>query len=161
MLLTVQGYAVPLTTQENGRKAIDFFDRAARNLPASPDPYLGIARYSVYSLRDADRATAALEHAVKRGYVELDRDRALIADGLRYQAIDLWKSAKRMNCDDVDGAVLSRIQHLLQRSIELYKLIPQFGGSRTGLESARGTLADVNNACRDSSIWRKIWEHLK
>ncbi len=161
MLLTVQAYAIPLSTAENGRKAIDLFERAARLNSGSPDPYLGIARFSVYSLRDADRASSALDEAQKRGYVELDRDQALIADGYRYQASDLWKSARRMNCDDVDGGVLKRIQHLLERSIELYKGIPQFGGSQAGLESARLTLADVSNACHESSIWKKIWEHLK
>jgi hypothetical protein len=81
----------------------------------------------------------------------------LIADGYRYQAIDLWKSARRVDCGDIDKDVLRRIEDLLEKSIELYRRIPQFSGSKAGLESARTTLIEVQAIC-PAAPWWKIWE---
>jgi len=156
MLLVMQAYGIPLTPQENGRKAIGIFEQAARLDSRSPDPYLGIARVAVYTLRDPDRAASAQEEAKQRGYVEIDRDRALLADGYRYQAFDLWKSMRGKNCDDVDRGLLDRVRKLLERSIDLYRGIPQFSGTQANLESVRTTFADVNMYCRPS--WWKIFE---
>jgi len=156
MLLVMQAYGIPLTPQENGRKAIGIFEQAARLDSRSPDPYLGIARVAVYTLRDPDRAASAQEEAKQRGYVEIDRDRALLADGYRYQAFDLWKSMRGKNCDDVDRGLLDRVRNLLERSIDLYRGIPQFSGTQANLESVRTTFADVNMYCRPS--WWKIFE---
>ena len=157
MMLVMQAYGIPMKSDDNGRKAIDLLEQAARADSNSADPYLGIARFSVYSLRDPDRAAAALEAARKRGYVEVDRDHALMADGYRYQAMNLWRSAKRVGCEDVDKDLVRRIQELLERSIDLYRRIPQFSGTQAGLESARTTLDEVESSCPHSSWW-KVWE---
>ena len=45
-------------------------------MPRSPDPYLGLARLYVYSLRDVDRAEDALKAAEKRGHEMGRRERA-------------------------------------------------------------------------------------
>lgn len=159
MLLIVQGYGLPLNSQENGRKAIHLFEQAARLDSRNPDPFLAVARASVYALHDTERAAAAMDEARERGYVDLDRDKALMADGYRYEAIDLWRSARKMDCDDVDKKLLNRIKDLFERSIDLYRRIPQFSGTATNLENARVTLDEVKEFCPDSSWW-KIWERM-
>ena len=62
-------------------------------MPKSPDPYLGLARLYVYSLRDVDRAEDALKAAEKRGHEMGRRERAQLADGYRDRGERLMKEA--------------------------------------------------------------------
>jgi serine/threonine protein kinase len=71
--------------RENAR---DRFAEAARDMPQSPDPHLGLARIYIYSLPSLDNALAEFQNAVRLGYRLGPREIEQQADAYRLRGID-------------------------------------------------------------------------
>jgi serine/threonine protein kinase/tetratricopeptide (TPR) repeat protein len=66
--------------------AQDNFQRAAKLLPRSPDPHLGLARIYVYSIKNMGQAVAEIGEAEHLGFQPGPREREEEADGYRLRA---------------------------------------------------------------------------
>jgi hypothetical protein len=68
--------------------ARDRFAEAARDMPQSPDPHLGLARIYIYSLPSLDNALAEFQNAARLGYRLGPREIEQQADAFRLRGID-------------------------------------------------------------------------
>jgi hypothetical protein len=98
--------------RENAR---DRFAEAARDMPQSPDPHLGLARIYVYSLPSLDNALAEFQNAARLGYRLGPRETEQQADAYRLRGVEELKS----------GAAEAARQHF-DAARALYRAIPGF-----------------------------------
>jgi serine/threonine protein kinase len=68
--------------------ARDRFAEAARDMPQSPDPHLGLARIYVYSLLSVDNALAEFQNAQRLGYRLGQRETEQQADAFRLRGLE-------------------------------------------------------------------------
>ena len=68
--------------------ARDRFAEAARDMPQSPDPHLGLARIYIYSLPSLDNALAEFQNAARLGYRLGPREIEQQGDAFRLRGID-------------------------------------------------------------------------
>ena len=98
-LALVRGYAEVATIMDSKgidsgalfklrQNARDHFAEAARDLPQSPDPHLGLARIYIYSLPSLDNALAEFQNAARLGYRLGPREIEQQADAYRLRGID-------------------------------------------------------------------------
>jgi serine/threonine protein kinase/tetratricopeptide (TPR) repeat protein len=109
------------------------FEDAAELMSKSPDPYLGLARLYVYSLKDVDKAQDALRTAGKRGHDSGRREKAQLADGFRDRAERLLREADRITGMPEEKDYLERSEKDFERAEELYRDIVPFAGSAASL----------------------------
>lgn len=131
------------------------FEQSADLMPRSPDPYLGLARLYVYSIKDVDRAEDALKAADKRGHPMGRRERGQLADGYRDRGERLMREAVRAAGLPEEKELLKRAEDDLKRAEELYQEIIPFGNASASLRRVIENL-DVIDARRDNlkdSIW--------
>jgi eukaryotic-like serine/threonine-protein kinase len=131
------------------------FEQSADLMPRAPDPYLGLARLYVYSIRDVERAEDALKAADKRGHEMGRRERAQLADGYRERGERLMRDAARAAGLPEEKDLLKRAQEDLERAEDTYRDILPYGSSSTSLRRVLENL-DVIAARRDAmkdSIW--------
>ncbi len=123
--------------------AVDDFTQADRLLPRSPDPQLGLAR-AYYNLKDADKVSAALEEAERRGYQLANRDKLQLADGYRDRAdLTFWDSRNVRGLpqekDEVDRAAAD-----YRRALDLYQSVAPYGNASIGIVRVEASLLAVN-----------------
>ncbi|MGO9231589.1 MAG: protein kinase domain-containing protein [Bryobacteraceae bacterium] len=123
--------------------AVDAFSQADRLLPHSPDPQLGLAR-SYYSLKDIDKAFAALEEAERRGYQLANRDKLFLADGYRDRADLTFRDSSTVRGlpqekDEVDRAAAD-----YKRALDLYQSVAPYGNASAGIVRVQVTRLLVN-----------------
>jgi serine/threonine protein kinase len=109
------------------------FEEAASLAPKSPDPHLGLARLYTYSLKDVDRAEAALRAAEKRGHDRGRREKSQLADGYRDRAERLLREADRASGMAEERDYLERARDDFRRAEELYRDVLPFAGSPASL----------------------------
>jgi hypothetical protein len=95
--------------------ARDHFAEAARDMPQSPDPHLGLARIYVYSLPSLDNALAEFQNAARLGYRLGPREIEQQADAYRL------RGAGELQSGDAEAAR----QHF-DAARGLYRKIPGF-----------------------------------
>ena len=94
-LALCDGYA---DLPHDAAKAKAEFERAAADLPASPDPHLGLARIYVYTLHNLGLAMAQFHEAERLGFHPGPREFEQQADGYLYRAEQeflQWRKAAR------------------------------------------------------------------
>lgn len=131
------------------------FDQSAELMPRSPDPYLGLARLYVYSLKDVDRAEDALKAAEKRGHEMGRRERAQLGDGYRDRGERLMREAIKASGLPEEKDLLKRAEQDFHHAEEMYRDIIPYGGSSASLRRVLENL-DVIAARRDAmkdGIW--------
>jgi len=109
------------------------FEEARDLLPKSPDPYLGLARLYVYSLKNVEKAESALREADRRGYQIGRREKGQLADGFKDRADRLMREATRAASLSEEKDYLEQAKQDYRRAEELYRDIVPFGGSAAGL----------------------------
>lgn len=109
------------------------FDQARELWPKSPDPYLGLARLYIDSVKDVDKAQEALRGADKRGHQMGRREKAQLGDGYRDRAERLLQEADRSAGLPEEKDYLERARSDFQRAEELYRDIVPFAGSTGNL----------------------------
>jgi serine/threonine-protein kinase len=116
------------------------FEEAAQLMPKSPDPWLGLARLYVYSLRDVDAAENALKKAEHNGHDIGKRETAQLADGYRDRGERTLREAQNAVSKTEEDRYIELAQKDLQRARELYESIIPFGGAATNLHRTYDTL---------------------
>ncbi|MBI3278658.1 MAG: serine/threonine protein kinase [Acidobacteria bacterium] len=135
----IQGTAVRESRLLNAAR--EKFEQAARLMPKSPDPYLGLARLEVYSFHDIDRAEDALREAQRRGHDPGRRETAQLADGYRDRAERMMREAENSLDMPEEQDYLRRAEKDYQRARELYESIVPFAGSANSLRRVHDGLA--------------------
>jgi hypothetical protein len=124
------------TSRANGKMLNDArarFEAALDLMPKSPDPYLGLARLYVYSLKDVEKAEDALKAANKRGHTIGRREKAQLGDGYRERAERLLREADKATGLPEERDYLERAREDFERAQDFYREIVPFGGSANSL----------------------------
>jgi len=112
-------------------RAVEAFEESQKQLPASPDPQLGLARVYAYSLKDVDKANDALNQAKKRGYELGNRDYSMLADGYRDRADRGWADSRNVRGQPQEKDQVARAEQDYQTALNLYRQIAPWGGANT------------------------------
>lgn len=134
------------TARSNGKlltEARQRFEESRDLLPKSPDPWLGLARLYVYSLKDVDKAKEALNQAKKRGHEMGRREKAQLGDGYRDRAERLLREADRATGNPEEEDYLERAKTDFDRAEDLYREIVPFGGTANSLRRVLDLLDHV------------------
>jgi len=123
--------------------AIDDFNEAERLLPHAPDPELGMARV-YYSLRDIDKAAAALEEAEHRGYELANRDKLQLADGYRDRADRTFWDSRNVRGLPQEKDEVERAAADYRRALDLYQGVAPYGNASIGIVRVEASLQSVN-----------------
>lgn len=123
--------------------AVDDFSQADRLLPRSPDPQLGLARV-YYSLKDIDKASAALEEAEHRGYQLANRDKLQLADGYRDRADLTFWDTRNVRGLPQEKDELDRATADYRRALDLYQNVAPYGNASIGIVRVQASLLIVN-----------------
>ena len=124
------------TARANGKLLSDArqkFEEARDLIPRSPDPWLGLARLYVYSVKDVEKAEEALKQASKRGHGMGRREKAQLGDGYRDRAERLLREADRVTGMPEEKDYLERAKDDFERAEEFYRDIVPFAGSASSL----------------------------
>ncbi len=123
--------------------AADDFSEAERLLPHSPDPELGLARV-YFSLRDVDKAAAALEEAERRGYQLANRDKMQLADGYRDRADRTFWDSRNVRGLPQEKDEVERAAGDYRRALDLYQSVAPYGNASVGIVRVQTSLESVN-----------------
>lgn len=124
------------TSRSNGKMLNDArarFEAAQELMPKSPDPYLGLARLYVYSLKDVDKAEQALKAASKRGHDMGRREKAQLGDAYRDRAERLLREADKATGLPEEKDYLERARDDFEKAQDFYRDIVPFAGSANSL----------------------------
>jgi len=114
-------------------EAVQKFEEAARELPHSPDPELGLARVYVYGFKDMDRAFAALEEARRRGFELGNREKAQLADGYRDRGDRLWWDSRNVRGLPQEKDQIQKAADDYRRALELYQSIVPYASANSNI----------------------------
>jgi len=132
--------------------AVAKFTEAARLMPNSADPELGLAWVYVYALKDIDKADEALKEAEKRGFPLGSREKSQLAGGYLSRADRVYWDSRDVRGlpQEKDEILHSRDDY--QRALALYQNIAPWGNAnaqivrvRTSLESVNARLNEIEN----------------
>jgi tetratricopeptide (TPR) repeat protein len=126
------------------RDAIEEFEQAARLLPKSPDPELGLARVYLSGTLDIDKASAALDEAGKRGYPSGNREKLQLAYAYMVRADrEFWDSRDVRGLPQEKDQV-QRAADDYQRAVSLYQSVAPYGNANTMIKRLGDSLDSVN-----------------
>jgi tetratricopeptide (TPR) repeat protein len=126
------------------RDAIEEFEVAARLLPKSPDPELGLARVYLSSTLDIDKASAALDEAGKRGYPPGNREKLQLAYAYMVRGDrEFWDSRDVRGLPQEKDQV-QRAADDYQRAASLYQSVAPWGNANTMIKRLGDSLDSVN-----------------
>ena len=129
--------------------AVEKFEEAAKLVPRSPDPQLGLARVYVYGLKDNDKGYAALQQAQQRGFVLGNREKSLLADGYRDRGDRLWWDSRTVRGLPPERDQIQRAADDYRRAEELYQGISPWGKAIFNIARVRISLESVNTRLRE------------
>ncbi len=120
------------------------FEEAAKLLPRSPDPWLGLAMLALYNLKDPVKGEQVLEEARNRGFDFTAESRwvSLLADGYRQRADALDWEAQRIARTLPDEAIdrNNRAIAYHEKAIAWYAKIPLYGRSLAYIARCRASV---------------------
>ena len=132
--------------------AAEKFTQAAKLLPNSPDPYLGLALLYIYGLKDVDKASAAIDQARRLGYQVSGRENAELADGYRDRADRLFWDSRNVRGMPQEKDQISRAAEDYTRALTLYQQAAPYGNAaanirrvQTSLDSVTTRLQEIQN----------------
>ena len=125
------------------------FTEAADLLPKSPDPWLGLERLYVYSLRDVDRAENAIKEAERRGQDIGKRETALLADGYRDRAERTLKEALAATNHSEQARYLDLARKDFDKARGFYESIIPWGAAAANLRKAYDGLDRIEVLSRE------------
>jgi serine/threonine protein kinase len=126
------------------RDAIEEFEEAARLLPKSPDPELGLARVFLSGTLDIDKASEALNEAGKRGYPPGNREKLQLAYAYMVRADrEFWDSRDVRGLPQEKDQV-QRAADDYQRAVSLYQSVAPYGNANSMIKRLGDSLDSVN-----------------
>jgi serine/threonine protein kinase len=132
--------------------AADDFNLAARLLPRSPDPQLGLARLYVEGFKDIDKANEALEQAQKRGYKLGPREELQLANGYRDRADRLFWDSRSVRGLPQEKDQVERAAEDYKRALAIYQSVPTSAGSLAGIVRVEISLTSVNSRLQQIAV---------
>ncbi|HYK89229.1 MAG TPA: serine/threonine-protein kinase [Acidobacteriota bacterium] len=122
-------------------EAAQKFGEAARLLPKSPDPWLGLAMLELYNHKDPEKGERALNAARERSFDFVAEGRwvSLLADCYRLRADALYYEALRIERSLPDVAT-QRLQQAIgfeQKAIDWFSKAPLYGKSLQNIDRCR------------------------
>lgn len=141
------------------RLAVDDFTEAARLMPRSPDPELGLASVYIYNLGDTDRGDEALQQAERQGFHLGNREKAMLADGYRRRGDRLFWDSRNVRGLPQERDQVQRAADDYHRALQLYQSIAPYGSAtgniakvQTSLESANSRLEQLDQGQGSSHL---------
>jgi eukaryotic-like serine/threonine-protein kinase len=131
------------------RQAVQHFEEAARLDPATPDPYVGLARIYSVGLMDFERASQALAEAERRGQPLGRRGHAQLGDAIRTRAEQFRQSAASVRGLPEELTYLRAAVDDYQQALAYYDKARGFGFVAENIRLVRRRLALAE---------RRLWE---
>jgi eukaryotic-like serine/threonine-protein kinase len=119
------------------------FQEAERDIPASPDPELGLAHVYL-SLRDVDKAAAAFQEAETHGFQMGNRERSQLADAYRDRANRAWKDSFSVRGLPQEKDQIQQAANDYQRALDLYQKSNGYGTSAARIGEMQSSLESAN-----------------
>lgn len=141
--LTAQKARTATAATSNAQAAVVRFRDAAAADPDSFDPYIGMSVPLVYALGDVDGALAALDEAVKRGYVATRREKALIGDAYMRRAATSVKRAGVLTGDERHDTLISA-KNDYEQCVSSFAQIVNFGKSAENLNACKAQIRKID-----------------
>jgi len=135
------------------RDAVDEFEDAAKLAPDWPDPYLGLAHVYAYEQFDLQKLQAALNDLEKRGYAPGRREKAMLADGYRMAAEQVFSQARAAQGTDQETELLEKSRDTFTQSINLYREAGNFAGAKANMATAAQELKGILARLEELGIW--------
>jgi serine/threonine-protein kinase len=126
------------------RLAVDDFTEAARLLPHSPDPALGLASVYIYNLSDIDRGYEALKEAENRGFQLGSREKLMLADGYRRDGDRLFWDSRGVRGLPQERDQIQRAAEDYQRSLHLYQAIAPYGNANAYITRVQASMGSAD-----------------
>ena len=144
-ILRIQGAARRNEAQRTAvlRQAVQLFEEAARLDPATPDPWLGLARIYSVGLIDFERASNVLAEAERRGHPLGRRGHAQLGDAIRSRADRFRQSAMSVRGLPEEGPYLRAAINDYQQALTFYDNARGFGMVADNVRLARRRLAQA------------------
>jgi hypothetical protein len=124
-------------------RSVQDFAEAARLLPDSPDPEIGLARVYISGLRDIDKASSAFQDAARRGFKLGRREQLLLADGFLERADRTFWASRSVRGLPQEKEQVQRAADDYSRALALYREISPFGDSAAKIARVETSLQSV------------------
>ncbi|MFL6259674.1 MAG: serine/threonine-protein kinase [Thermoanaerobaculia bacterium] len=135
------------------RDAVDEYQDAAKLVPDWPDPYLGLAHVYAYEAPDLKQLEAAVNELEHRGYPPGRREKAMLADGYRMQAEQVFAQARAAQGTDPEAGLLERSRDTFTQAINLYREAGNFADAKGNMATAAQELRGVLSRLEELGVW--------
>jgi serine/threonine protein kinase len=135
------------------RDAVDEFEDAAKLAPEWPDPYLGLAHVYAYEQFDLKQLEANLNELEKRGYSPGRREKAMLADGYRMAAEQIFAQARAAQGTDQEAELLEKSRDTFTQSIGLYREAGNFADAKANMATAAQELRGILARLEELGVW--------
>jgi eukaryotic-like serine/threonine-protein kinase len=154
-ILRIQGAARRNEAQRTAllRQAVQLFEEAARFDPATPDPWLGLARIYSAGLIDFERASNALTEAEQRGQPLGRRGHAQLGDAIRSRGDRFRQSAMSVRGLPEEGSYLRAAINDYQQALTFYDDARGFGMVAANVRLVRRRLAQAEQRLLELEPW--------
>jgi serine/threonine protein kinase len=151
----------------NAQRSETDFQMAAADLPRSPDPHLGLARFYIYVFRNAGLALGQFTEAERRGFRLGPRELEQEADGFLYRAeFELRQAGRAVSISmPEEERWLRQSWDDLERARNLYEPLSGFSKVNAGLdqlyvdrtarEQLRASLDEAQTAAQEEAVRQK------
>jgi serine/threonine protein kinase len=135
------------------RDAVDEYQDAAKLVPDWPDPYLGLAHVYAYEAPDLKQLEASLNELERRGYPQGRREKAMLADGYRMQAEQVFAQARAAQGTDREAELLERSRDTFTQAINLYREAGNFADAKGNMATAAQELRGILSRLEELGVW--------
>ena len=125
------------------RDAVDEYQDAAKLVPDWPDPYLGLAHVYAYEQPDLKQLEGSINELERRNYPPGRREKAMLADGYRTQAEQIFAQARAAQGTDQEQELLERSRDTFTQAIGLYREAGNFADARANMTNAAQELRGI------------------
>ncbi|HEY4588088.1 MAG TPA: serine/threonine-protein kinase [Thermoanaerobaculia bacterium] len=135
------------------RDAVDEYQDAAKLVPDWPDPYLGLAHVYAYEQPDLKQLEGAINELERRNYPPGRREKAMLADGYRAQAEQVFAQARAAQGTDQEQELLERSRDTFTQAIGLYREAGNFADARANMANAAQELKGILSRLEQLGVW--------
>jgi eukaryotic-like serine/threonine-protein kinase len=135
------------------RDAVDEYQDAAKLAPGWPDPYLGLAHVYAYEAPDLKQLESSINELERRGYSPGRREKAMLADGYRTQAEQIFAQARAAQGTDQEAELLQRSRDTFTQAINLYREAGNFADARGNMATAAQELRGILSRLEELGVW--------
>ncbi|HEY2295180.1 MAG TPA: serine/threonine-protein kinase [Thermoanaerobaculia bacterium] len=135
------------------RDAVDEYQDAAKLAPDWPDPYLGLAHVYAYEQPDLKQLEGTINELEHRGYTPGRREKAMLADGYRAQAEQVFAQARAAQGTDQEQELLERSRDTFTQAIGLYREAGNFADAKANMTNAAQELRGILSRLEELGVW--------